>query len=216
MKFLYLAISLFIIACNAPNPEQGIAQVVPLQNKHVGGACEDCELMFAGISNKILPVDTSIAWKEGGRRLCISGTIFKKDAVTPAAGVTLYYYHTDSNGYYSQGIVHETATKHGYIRGWVKTTSDGHYKIYTRVPAPYPNATIPSHIHCIIKEPGLNEYYIDEFVFDDDPLLTDKERKQHEGRGGSGILHTKNANGILKAERNIILGLNIPGYPDNR
>ena len=49
-----------------------------------------------------------------------------------------------------------------------------------RTPAPYPQSDIPAHI---------------ELVFDDDPLLTAKRRKQ------------------LKSSGNIVLGLNIPNYP---
>ncbi len=49
--------------------------------------------------------------------------------------------------------------------------------------------SIPAHIHTSIKEPNIdNEYYIDEFVFDDDKLLTGAKRKALENRGGSGVL----------------------------
>ena len=67
--------------------------------------------------------------------------------------------------------------QHGYIRGWVKTDVNGFYKFYTLVPASYPNSNNPKHIHPTIKEPGKTAYWIDEFVFDDDPLLPEEERK---------------------------------------
>ncbi|HLV14913.1 MAG TPA: hypothetical protein VKY41_07015 [Xanthomarina sp.] len=39
-----------------------------------------------------------------------------------------------------------------------------------------------------IKEPNKNEYYIDEFVFNDDPKLTQKVRVNLENLGGSGVV----------------------------
>ncbi|MCE7063844.1 hypothetical protein [Dyadobacter sp. CY326] len=88
--------------------------------------------------------------------------------------------------------------------------------IYTIKPGAYPNEFIPAHIHTSIKEPGIaNEYYIDEFVFDDDPLLTTAERKKLERRGGSGILRLQEQSGIQVAEHDIVLGLNVPNYPSN-
>jgi len=91
----------------------------------------------------------------------------------------------------------------------------GKYSIYTIKPAPYPNENIPAHIHTSIKEPNIdNEYYIDEFVFDDDKLLTGDKRKALENRGGSGILRVLISGDLQIAEHNIILGLNIPNYPE--
>ncbi len=109
----------------------------------------------------------------------------------------------------------EKAKRHGHIRGWVKTDENGKYLIYTIRPAPYPNEIIPAHIHTSIKEPSIdNEYYIDEFVFDDDKLLTSAKRKALENRGGSGIFRVLISGDLQIAEHNIILGLNIPNYPD--
>jgi protocatechuate 3,4-dioxygenase beta subunit len=81
------------------------------------------------------------------------------------------------------------------------------------VPASYPNSTNPKHIHPTIKEPGRSEYWIDEFVFDDDPLLPDKERNRANPVGGNGVVKTVMKDGMLRATRNIILGLNVADYP---
>ncbi|MEJ0106372.1 MAG: hypothetical protein WDO19_29200 [Bacteroidota bacterium] len=102
--------------------------------------------------------------------------------------------------------------KHGYIKGWVKTNEKGEYKFYTLKPAPYPATNIPAHIHPVIIEPGKNEYYIDEYLFEGDPFLTASEPKRQELRGGPGIISLEKKKGILYGKRNIILGLNIPGY----
>jgi protocatechuate 3,4-dioxygenase, beta subunit len=184
--------------------------------KLVGGGCDGCEIMFVGMPTNIASVDTSLGWTEKGQKLLVTGTVYKLDGKTPAPNVIIYYWQTDNNGYYSpkQGI-DEKAKRHGHIRGWVKTDKKGKYSIYTIKPAPYPNDNIPAHIHTSIKEPNIiNEYYIDEFIFDDDKLLTGEKRKALENRGGSGILRVLISENLQIAEHNIILGLNIPSYPD--
>lgn len=95
----------------------------------------------------------------------------------------------------------------------MKTDAQGHYKFRTTRPAPYPGRTNPAHIHPIVKEPDRNEYYLDEYLFDDDPLLTKDKRDAQEGRGRSGIMRlTRNADGVWMGWRDIILGWNIPDY----
>jgi protocatechuate 3,4-dioxygenase beta subunit len=185
-------------------------------NKIVGGPFENAEFMYIGMPDKINSVDTSAGWTQKGQKLLITGTIFKLDGKTPAPNVILYYYHTDINGYYAnkEGL-DQRVVRHGYIRSWVKSDETGKYAIYTVRPAPYPNEDMPAHIHPSIKEPNIDkEYYIDEFVFDDDRLLTTAKRKVLENRGGSGILRVLNSGDLQIAEHNIILGLNIPNYPE--
>lgn len=181
----------------------------------VGGGCDGCELMFVGMPANIRAVDTSVGWMERGQKLLITGTVYKLDGRTPAPDVIIYYWQTDNNGLYSpKPGMDEKAKRHGHIRGWVKTDSQGKYALYTIRPAPYPNETMPAHIHLSIKEPDIkNEYYIDEFVFDDDKLLTGAKRKALENRGGSGILRVAIQGDMQIAEHNIILGLHIPNYP---
>ncbi len=184
--------------------------------KIVGGGCDGCELMFVDMPTNISSVDTSNGWVEKGQRLLVTGKVYKIDGKTPMPNVIVYYWQTDTNGYYSSKTgMNEKAKKHGYIRGWVKTDKNGTYAIYTIRPAPYPNDNIPAHIHISIKEPNIaNEYYIDDFIFDDDKLLTSEKRKNLENRGGSGVLRVLNSEDLQIAEHNIILGLNIPYYPE--
>ena len=61
--------------------------------------------------------------------------------------------------------------RHGYIRGWVKTNERGEYKFYTLRPGAYPGRNNPEHIHITVKEPGMNEYFIDDYHFADDTIL---------------------------------------------
>jgi protocatechuate 3,4-dioxygenase beta subunit len=218
--FKSLAIVLSLISCsNQPNNAQQFAALKDTtepanSNSIVGGKCDGCEIMYVGMPANIPSVDTSVAWNEKGQKLFVHGTVYKPDGKTPAPNVILYYWHTDNNGYYSPAQNQEEKSKrHGHIRGWVKTDKEGKYAIYTIRPAPYPNRGIPAHIHMTVKEPNINEYWIDEFLFDDDPLLTDVERKKQENRGGNGVLMVENKNGMQVAERNIVLGLHIPNYP---
>ncbi len=182
----------------------------------IGGPFENREFMEIGMPDKLNSVDTTAGWSQAGQKLLITGTIFKNDGITPAPDVLLYIYHTDIHGYYAvKPGLDPRILRHGYIRSWVKSDKDGQYSIYTVRPAAYPNADEPAHIHPSIREAGLpNAYYIDEFVFDDDPLLTKEKRKRMQNRGGSGILRPVEKGNLQIAEHNIVLGLHIPDYPD--
>jgi protocatechuate 3,4-dioxygenase beta subunit len=182
----------------------------------IGGPFENGEFMFIGMPNNISAIDTSAGWDQSAQKLVVKGTIFKRDGKTPAPDIVLYYYHTDGHGLYANNKdLDQQVKRHGYLRGWVKSDRKGNYAIYTLRPAPYPNADEPAHIHPAIKEPRFdNPYYIDEWVFDDDPLLTTAKRKAMENRGGSGVLRPLLKGDVQVAEHNIILGLNIPGYPE--
>ena len=184
--------------------------------QRVGGRCEDCEAIYECPVpfEQLNETDTLPDFNDPGPKIVISGIIYQADGKTPAADVALYVYHTDQKGIYpTKGNKTGWAKRHGYIRGWIKTNAQGEYKFYTLVPASYPNSANPKHIHPIIKEPGKNEYWIDEFVFDDDPLLPEKERARAKPVGGRGVLKPSMKDGMLIVTRNIILGLNVAGYP---
>lgn len=186
------------------------------KDRKVGGNCECCEAIYEQAPDfKLLnETDTLPDFKEPGPKMLVYGTIYRKDGTTPAAGVVLYIYHTDQTGLYTS-TADQTgcAKRHGKLRGWIKTNSKGEYRFYTLKPAAYPNAKIAAHIHPVIKEPGLSEYYIDEYLFDDDPFLTTAERSRAENRGGNGIIRlSKDVDGMLLCKRDIVLGMNIPGY----
>lgn len=190
-------------------------------DQNVGGPFENSDYIYQQMPVEISSIDTSPGWKEPGIKLLVTGTIYKQDSKTPAPGVILYYYHTNTEGKYQHKPgeprsmpPNDKGQTHGNIRGWVKTDSKGRYSIYTIRPGVYPNFDEPAHIHVTIKEPGFKEYYIDDFVFDDDKFLTSAKRKKLENRGGSGVLRLVSKNGLLVGERDIILGLNIPGYPN--
>lgn len=181
----------------------------------VGGPFENADFHYIGMPKTLDAVDTSPGWPLPAAKILIRGKILQPDGKTPAPGVILYYYQTNDKGLYADNkSLDRRVVRHGYIRGWVKSDEAGCYSIYTIRPAPYPGGTDPAHIHPSILEPGLpNPYYIDEFVFDDDPLLTPERRQFLENRGGSGILRLVRQDSLWVGERDIILGLHIPHYP---
>ncbi|MEP0265589.1 intradiol ring-cleavage dioxygenase [Dokdonia sp.] len=189
-------------------------------NQIVGGPCQGCEALFEYGSKKLTTVDTlpdfaNLPAGEAGAKLKLklTGTVFKKDGKTPAKNVILYIYHTNRQGIYAaKSNAKGWAKRHGYLRGWVKTDETGRYTFYTFRPGAYPNRAESEHIHLTVKEPSKNEYYMDSFAFDDDPLLTIEKRKRLEKRGGSGIVKPTLENGIITCKRDIILGAHIPNY----
>jgi len=179
----------------------------------VGGGCDGCEGIYDGLPKQMHWQTSIAAATEPGEPLEISGVIFKSDGKTPAPDVLLYVYHTDAKGDYSPAPgTTGNARRHGHLRGWMKTNVRGEYKFTTTKPAPYPNGLIPAHIHPVVKEPDKNEYYLDAYHFDGDPLLTAAERARSENRGGSGIIRLSRAAGTWIGRRDLVLGLNIPNY----
>jgi len=218
LNYIFVVLALTTSACDGQvTKSQNQKSASTVGNKIVGGGCDGCELMYVGMPKEIKSVGYSPGWTEKGQKLLVTGIVYKLDGQTPAPNVIIYYWQTDNNGYYSpKAEMDERAKRHGHIRGWVKTDVNGKYSIHTIRPAPYPNENMPAHIHISIKEANIaNEYYIDEFVFDDDKLLIPaKKKKPLENRGGSGILRILVKDDLQIAEHNIILGLNIPNYPE--
>lgn len=188
----------------------------PLQAQQVGGPCEGCEAVHEYGKQKLSNTDTLPEFNMHTNQMLITGTVYEADGETPAANVIIYIYHTNEKGIYpTKGDEKGYARRHGYLRGWAKTDSKGHYAFYTFKPASYPSRTEPAHIHLTIKEPDKNEYYIDTIEFEGDPLLTTAKRNQKKQRGGSGLVTlSEDQNGLLYCKRQIFLGKNIPGYPN--
>jgi protocatechuate 3,4-dioxygenase beta subunit len=203
-----LLVLLGLASCNAQNaPTEGASA------KIVGGPCEGCEAIYEYEGKALTSVDTLPGFNDNEPKLKITGIVFKQDGKTPAENVILYIYHTNRQGIYERkGDEKGWAKRHGFIRAWVKTGKDGQYAFYTFRPASYPDGSEPEHIHLTVKEPGRNEYWLDDYLFDDDPLLTQGSREKLRNRGGSGIVQPIEENGILAIKRDIVLGKNIPDY----
>lgn len=214
--WLLSAILLSVIpGCAQNNNNAGLESEIK-----VGGPCEGCEAVYeCPVLFKAL---SEFAWlpdwnENSSRKIAINGIVYQADGKTPAPNVVIYLYHTDQKGVYPlKGDEKGWAKRHGYLRAWMKTNEKGEYKFWTLRPAAYPGRNEPAHIHAIIKEPGKTPYWIDDFLFDNDPLLTEAVRKKLENRGGNGILKFYDASSgksPYKSERHIYLGKNIPDYP---
>lgn len=210
----YILISCLIILLNSCSHSQNTNDARQVQPKSVGGGCEGCEALFDYDPAQLNPVDTLPDFGESGEKLKIHGIIYQPDGTTPAPNVILYVYHTDQQGLYSFRDEDTTRDhRHGYIRGWIKTDETGRYEFYTLKPGAYPSRTIAAHIHPIILEPDGRYYWLGGYHFEDDPLLTDRERSPKSPRGGStGLLKLKKEGESQVGIRDFVLGENIPGY----
>lgn len=212
MKFnkthaVILFLSLFVFSCKG--------QSSSTTERKVGGPCQDCEALLDYKKMDVKPqsIDTLPGFDTYEPKIKISGRIFQKDGKTPAKDVLLYIYHVNRDGLYEasdQPIAWEQT--HGQHRTWLKTDRNGAFTFYTFRPVAYPNTQEPEHIHIYVKEPNTIPYYIDSYFFESDPLLTADKRQTLKNRGGSGIVKLKMEEGIWAANRDIILGLNIPDY----
>ncbi|HKE57539.1 MAG TPA: hypothetical protein VKB46_12575 [Pyrinomonadaceae bacterium] len=156
-------------------------------------------------NNSALSWRTSIVSdKESGDPLIVSGTIYGEDGKTPLPGATLYVYQTDATGNYStRGGGDNRNTR---IHGQMLSNAAGKYEFRTIKPASYPGRKIPAHIHAYLSAPGFPEYWIDEYLFEGDPLITNAERAKLQGAGTSfySILKlTRGSDGILRGTRDI-------------
>ncbi len=195
---------------NINNADLGAEQEANL----VGGPCEGCEAIFEYGDKRLLPIDTLPDFHERGTQLKVTGTIYEKDGKTPAEGVILYLYHTNSEGIYAKkGNETGWAKRHGYIRGWVKTDSHGQYTFYTLKPGSYPERSFAAHIHPTILEPNGKYYWLGAYHFAGDPFLTEKEISPKSPRGGSsGLMSLHKEGNLWVGKRDFILGENIPDY----
>lgn len=181
-------------------------------DKKVDTRCEICDGIYESpvAFSQLNERDTLSCFNEPGPKLYISGIVYKNDGKTPAGNVVLYFYQTDQTGVYpKRGGEKGYAREHGYLRGWLRTNSKGEYHIYTLRPGSYPNSRNPAHIHIVVKEPGIQPYWIEDFLFEDDPYLAGSGENSRKPRGGSGVLSPVKKDGLLVAIRDIYLGRNV-------
>jgi protocatechuate 3,4-dioxygenase, beta subunit len=144
-----------------------------------------------------------VSAKEPGKPLVVDGRVFAPDGVTAAAGVYIYAYNTDSEGYYS-------ATKSFYpprITGYVKTDNDGRFQIRTIMPGRYPGMRVPAHIHFNLWGGGYPFQYADEMRFEGDPYLTQEMVEADRKAGAFAMIRpiTTGGNGVLHCTVNLKL-----------
>ena len=194
----------------------GAAVMVHRKNPVVRDTCDDNDAnprcCFAGMpespgsSVSVAPAD------EPGKRMVISGRILKKDGKTPYPNVLLYVYHANDKGIYARkGSETGIHRWHGHLHGWLRTDAQGRYEIRSIRPASYPDTKINTHIHAVVWEPGVHSepYYIEDFLFADDPYLKPSEREVARKNPGKSHIVTLKANGVgvLEGKRDIIASL---------
>lgn len=157
---------------------------------------------FTGAATRI-PARIQIAGaSEPGERMAISGRTLSWRTGEPVPGVIIYAYHTDNTGRYDGG---PAGTRHARLRGWVRTGADGGYSFTSIKPAPYPDRTMPAHIHYIVLEPGKPPYWIDDVVFDGEFRVDAAYKAKMENRGGNGVTTLIRPNGVWTGVRDIRL-----------
>lgn len=183
-----------------------ILPTVALGVSALGGCNRDNALAAVEPSNSPLSWKTQITGdQEPGEPMIISGTIFGLDGKTPLETATLSVYHTDAAGNYSPNSAIGGDNRTTRIRGKMLTGADGRYEFRSIRPASYPNSTISAHVHAYVMAPGIKEYWIDNFVFEGDPFISESEqqRLRDVGKFASIVKLTKGSDGVLRGTRDI-------------
>jgi protocatechuate 3,4-dioxygenase beta subunit len=170
----------------------------------IGCAPSDSFYLETGSGGGVGPWRITIASdKEPGEPLIVSGTIFAPDGRTPLKGISLYVYQTDVTGRYSAGGNGDN--RNTRLHGQMWTNAEGRYEFRTIKPGAYPGRTDAAHIHAYVSGPGYPEYWIDEYLFEDDSLVREELRRRNSEKGTfSAILKlTRGSDGVLRGVRDI-------------
>ena len=116
---------------------------------------------------------------EPGRQMILHGRIVKPDG-TPAASTIVFAYHTDRDGLYDR---REAGAHSWRLKGWARADDAGRFTFETVRPAPYPGRQIPAHVHFTAFAPSGERFHAGEIRFDDDPLVTQRDREESKRAG---------------------------------
>ena len=192
----------FMLTCENSTPAQKTENVLTLIKKNAAPAGTE--------ARGAIDAPDDVSWKTALSRksdkdepVIISGTIFQPDGRTPAPNILIYFYHTDSDGYYGR----RGEVRDGYFRGWMLTGANGKYEFSSIKPAPYPNRTEAAHVHMTLTGSNFKEDSINTILFEGDPLIKEHERNSA-GKWGEFIpilKLEKGTDGILRGTRNFKL-----------
>jgi protocatechuate 3,4-dioxygenase beta subunit len=169
--------------------------------------CDGCEAALERSPTGLASSARMARSGDPGEPMILRGTVRHADSDTPAANVIVYAYQTNAAGLYADGSDESRQSRrHGRLRAWARTGGDGRYSFDTIKPAPYPDHTMPAHVHLMIAEPGRRPYYLDQVVFAGEFGVTPEYRARQELRGGSGITRLRRTGaGQWLATRDIVL-----------
>ena len=210
-RILHLCLISLFITFNACSQIRNKTDNIPNQTPPIASTNqENCNWCGTSEAPENVTWNTVIPPKgELGEKLIISGTVYLPDGKTPAKDIIVYIHHTNSEGIYpKKGNEIGNGKYHGYLRGWMKTNSNGKYEFETIKPLPYhSHGGEPAHIHYNIQGVDYPEYWITASWFADDPRVTDEYIKSVKRSGGfSNVISlTKDENNILRGVRNIVL-----------
>jgi len=113
------------------------------------------------------PSSIAIAGKEEpGERLVVTGRTL--DGEKPVAGVSLYVFHTDTQGRYATGTDNWIGELNPRLHGSLRTDADGRYRYETTRPGSYNNGA--AHVHYVVKADGYEPLLLG-LQFEDDPIV---------------------------------------------
>jgi len=140
--------------------------------------------------------------EEPGERLRVRGRVRRPDGTTPAPGVTVYAYQTDATGVYAR-----EAGAPPRLRGFMTTDAEGRYEYLTIRPGAYPGRMAAAHIHHQLWGGGWPAQWNEEILFDDDPLVSARERERSRSLGRFGAVRTtrRGTDGVLEVEHELRL-----------
>lgn len=148
------------------------------------------------------------ATDEPGERMRIRGRLLTA-AGQPAPGHLMYFYHTDARGVYAGGEQEPRWSYkrwHGRLDGFLRTGEQGEYEIESIRPGSYPDGSEPAHIHCAVRTPEGSSFWVMDFVFEGDPLLTEAYWSRTERWGFeryAGVRLERGADGVLEGTRDV-------------
>jgi protocatechuate 3,4-dioxygenase beta subunit len=160
--------------------------------------------IFDRDESQLSSTDTIPDFRSKTNKLKLTGIVYKSDGITPAKDVIIYIEQPDEDGDFDLRRAGEE--RYVFHRSWVKTDADGKYTLYTFVPGNDRRYNQLQQIFPLVKAPEKQAYELQSFVFNEDPLLTKRCRKRLAKNGQTDrILKTKEENGILIANKDIVL-----------
>ncbi|MBK8583206.1 MAG: hypothetical protein IPL86_15740 [Flavobacteriales bacterium] len=164
-----------LLACAGPGRPPVLETALPAaQADTCDGPDVDIHCCFLGAPAGLSETVAIAEEREPGPRIQLTGRIVDAANGAPLPGVLLYVFHTDATGHYTKrGDEQGVQRWQGHLHGWLRTGADGRYAVRTIRPAPYPDGSMPAHLHAALQLPDGRACWVNDFVFADDPMVTD-------------------------------------------